>query len=309
MTTRRHFLQLTGAAVVAASTAGLLRAATAVPAANKPRPLGFSLYGMKTVPVLAAIDHLARIGYRHAEFCLLPGYATEPSAFSAESPRAVRERLQATGLAAGAVMLNLNLLGDPKVHAANLEKIKAAAEVAHQLDDKNPPVIETVMGGKPEAWESIKNELVARLRMWVETAAAAGVTLCVKAHADNAVNSPERHVWLLQQVNHPNLAANYDYSHFQYEGYDLETSLRQLRPYMRLIAMKDVVVGQKPARFLLVGEGQIDYPNYFRLLDDLDYRGPAMVEVSSQLFNKPGYDPVKTAEKTFAVLSAALPKK
>jgi sugar phosphate isomerase/epimerase len=306
--TRRRFLSLASAAVVAASAApAWLRAATPT-ASARPRPLGFSLYGMKSVPTLEALAQLARIGYRQAEFCLLPGHQTEPAAFSAESRRAVRECLSALDLRASCLMLSLNLAVEPKVHAANLDKIKAAGELAHQLDDQSPPLVETVMGGKPDAWEATKEDLAARLRTWGETAASAGVTLCVKGHADQAANNPERLLWLLQQANHPHLAANYDYSHFQYEGCELEASLRLLISRTRFLHVKDVVVGQKPARFLLAGEGAIDYPRYFQLLETLNYRGPVTVEVSSQISSKPGYDPIKAAEKVFATLSAALPK-
>lgn len=305
ITTRRQFLHATTAAVATAAVApGLLRSAPVTKV--NPRPLGYSLYGMKALPILEALDQVARIGYRQVEFCLIPGYVTEPGVFSKESRQAVRERLQERGLTASGLMLSINLLGDVKVHAANLDKLKAAGELARQLDEKSPPIIETVMGGKPEAWESTKDELVARLLTWAETAKAAGVTLCVKGHADNAVHTPERCLWILQQANHPSLALNYDYSHFQYAGADLETSLRQLMPYTRYIAMKDVVVGQKPAKFLLVGEGQIDYVKYFQLLDQLKYTGPTMVEVSAQIFGRPGYDAVKTAEKAYAALSAVL---
>lgn len=308
ITTRRQFLHLTASAFVTAPTFSSLYAAESAPAKSaKPRPLGFSLYGMKSLPQLDALDHLARIGYRHVEFCAIPGFPSEPAIFSAESRRAVRQRLHDHGMTPCAVMLSLNLAGDARAHTLNLEKIKAAGELARQLDEKNPPVIETVMGGKPEAWDTTKSELAARLRAWGEAAAANGITLCAKGHADNAVNTPERLLWILQQSDHPNLAANYDYSHYQYEGRDLEGSLRQLRPYIRFIAMKDVIIGQKPARFLLTGEsGQIDYAHYFRLLDELKYTGPTVVEVSSQISGKPGYDPVQAAAKTFANLSAAL---
>jgi sugar phosphate isomerase/epimerase len=63
-------------------------------------------------------------------------------------------------------------------------------------------------------------------------------------------------------------------------------------------------VGEKNPRYLLVGEsGKIDYARYFRLLDELDYHGPIIVEVSSQIHSKPGYDGVKEAEKAFGFLS------
>jgi inosose dehydratase len=310
--TRRRFLALTTAALAAHAAPTFLRAAS-TPASSpstsspaRPRPLGFSLYGMKTLPVLDALEHVARIGYRQIELCLLPGFPTEPAAFSAASRRAISDRVRALGLAVSSLMLSLNLPADARTHTANLDKIKAAGELAHQLDDQTPPLVETIMGGKPDAWETTKHELAARLRTWGETAAAAGITLCVKAHADHAVNSPGRLIWIYQQASHPHLALNYDYSHFQYAGFALDESLRLLLPHTRHVSVKDVVPRQRPATFLLPGDGHIDYAHYFRLLDAALYTGPLVVEVSAQLSHRPGYDGVQSATRAYAALSAAL---
>jgi inosose dehydratase len=301
--TRRHFLRL-AAGSVAAST--LLSAARGAAAKAAVRPIGFSLYGMKAIPLLDAIDHCARIGYRQLELSLIPGFAAEPSRFSAASRRAVRERIRSQGLELSSLLININLLGDERAHAANLDVIIRAGELAHQLNDAQPPVVETIMGGKAGEWESTKDQLAARLRAWADAAETSRITLCVKAHAGHAVNSPDRLLWIHCQVNHPRLALTYDYSHFQVEGFDLEQSLRAILPHTRFIHMKDVVPNEKPARFLLVGEGSIDYPRYLRWLEELKYRGPVIVEVSAQIHNRAGYDGVKAAEQGYAVLRRAM---
>jgi sugar phosphate isomerase/epimerase len=300
-TKRRQFIRTTALAVASVAVASLNRAAAA--AASRPRPFGFSLYGMKTLPVLDAIDHCARIGYRQIELSLLPGFPTEPSTFSAESRRVVRERIRGHGLELGGLMININLTADERAHAANLETIKRAAEIAHNVGSAQPPVIETVMGGRPDAWEKLQGQFASRLRAWAETAGAADVTLCVKAHAGNAVNSPERLLWLFRDVNHPRLALAYDYSHFQAASLGLESTLRSIIPHTRFIHVKDLAPDEQPLRFVLPGEGTIDYANYFRLLDELNYSGPLIVEVSSQIFNRLGYEAVKTAEQAYAFLS------
>jgi sugar phosphate isomerase/epimerase len=57
---------------------------------------------------------------------------------------------------------------------------------------------------------------------------------------------------------------------------------------------------------LLPGAGRTDYVALFRLFRSTGYRGPIVVEVSTQIFSKPGYDPVVAAGKSFAALSRAM---
>ena len=44
-------------------------------------------------------------------------------------------------------------------------------------------------------------------------------------------------------------------------------------------------------KFLLPGEGDFDYPAYFREMAQAGYTGCITAEVSAQIFNQPGYDP------------------
>jgi len=58
-------------------------------------------------------------------------------------------------------------------------------------------------------------------------------------------------------------------------------------------------------QFVLPGEGKIDYADYFRRLKAANWSGSVCVEVSGQVFSKPGYDPVAAAKKSFTALAPA----
>ncbi|WP_397384422.1 sugar phosphate isomerase/epimerase family protein, partial [Prosthecobacter sp.] len=130
----------------------------------------------------------------------------------------------------------------------------------------------------------------------------------IKAHVGSAVNSPERLLWLLEQVKSPAIQVTYDYSHFELQGIDMEESMKLLLPRTKFIHVKDAAGDAAKFQFLLPGEGKTDYVKYFTALKQHGYQGPVVVEVSGQIFSKPGYEPVAAAKKCYAVLAGALAK-
>lgn len=296
---RRHFLQ---------ASAGALLLPSAVRAAQAAPSLGFSLYGMKTLPLDVALKTCAEIGYSHVELALNAGYPTEPKVFTAEARQQTRAQLQKLGLGLPCLMVNISLTADDKAHAQSLGLIAEAGRMAHDLVPDQPPLLETVMGGKPATWEQQKDGMAAKLKDWAAAAEKAKVIITVKAHVGSAVNSPERLLWMLDQVKSPAIQAAYDYSHFQLMGFDMEETMKQLLPRTKFIHVKDSIGAMPKFQFALPGEGSIDYVKYFTLLKQHGYTGPVCVEVSGQIFNKPGYDPVAAAKKSYAALSSALAK-
>ncbi len=297
---RRSFLEALAASLLTARTL-----CSAAGEADGPI-LGFSLYGMKGLPLATALETCAQIGYRQVELALNPGYETEPSVFAPAARRVAAQKLVSHGLGVCSLMLNLSLTAEAKLHAQNLERIRAAAELARELAPGGPPVLETALGGKPALWEQQRAGMVGELRDWAVVAEEAKTVLALKAHVGSAVNSPGRLLWLLEQVPSPSLQVAYDYSHFELQQIGLEDSLRELLPRTRFIHVKDSEGDAAGFQFRLPGEGRTDYVKYFRLLRRLGYRGPVCVEVSGQIFNKPGYDPVAAARKSYTALSEAL---
>lgn len=293
--TRRHFLATTALA------------ACSLPAAAPARRVGFgfSLYGMKTLPVADALRVCAETGFHDVEFALNPGYPTEPKLLSSDQRKELRAQLAARGLRLAALMDNFHLTVDDPTHAANLERLKAAAQLAHDLAPDAPPVLETVMGGKPAEWDKVKAQMAARLADWGRAAAAGKLTLCIKPHVGSAAHLPEHALWLLDQVKNPAVKLAYDFSHYQLRGVDLGQSLDALLPHTRFIHVKDSIGELGKFQFVLPGEGKIDYADYFRRLKAANWSGSVCVEVSGQVFSKPGYDPVAAAKKSYAALAPA----
>jgi sugar phosphate isomerase/epimerase len=305
--TRRDWLKT----VAAASIAGLSGpGAGATRADEKPAlPLGFSLYGMRSLKTADALQACARIGYDGVELALLPGWPTDPKRLSADDRRELRKRLVDSNLALLGLMENLSEPAAETVHRANLDRLRAAADLGHALSPKAPPVIETVLGGKPANWDKVKEKLAERLRAWAEVGKTTRTVIAVKPHVGNALHTPEGALWLLGQIKSPWLRLAFDYSHLGLRGIPMAKAIAALVPHSVFIHVKDARGSADKFEFLLPGEGKTDYREYFRLVRAAGYTGPVVVEVSSQISRKPGYDPLAAARRCHATLAAALGQK
>ena len=277
---------------------------TRVAGESRPR-LGFSLNSVGILPFDEALCQCSEIGYDDVEFVLSPGHPTEPGQLSPKARRDLRSRLDQLHLGISALMLELTLPVDGRAHAQNLEAVAKGAQLAHELVPDNPPMLETVLGGKPADWVEGKERMAERLRSWADTAEAANIKLAIKAHFGMSVSTPDQLLWLLRKVNSPALWVNYDYSHFKPLGISLAQSLAALMPYTRLVHVKDSRGDARGVQFLLPGEGDTDYVSFFRRLKRLDYHGPVVALVSIQIFKRPGYNPRTAEEICYRVLSAA----
>ncbi|MGB9149787.1 MAG: 2-oxo-tetronate isomerase [Burkholderiales bacterium] len=72
---------------------------------------------------------------------------------------------------------------------------------------------------------------------------------------------------ICQQVGAPNIKMQMDIYHMQMMGEDLEVNIRRFLPHVGHIQIASVPGRHEP------DAGEIDYPNLFRLLDELEYRG------------------------------------
>lgn len=294
----------------AAAGAGLLslppgRGRAAEPGAAAVR-FGFSLYGMKALPLPDALKACAAIGYDGVELALLPGWPAEPPRLTTQDRRDLARRLTDANLAVLGLMENLAEPADPAAHRGNLDRLWAAADLGQALAPKAPAVIETVLGGKPGQWEQVKGPLAERLHAWAGVGEQARTVIAVKPHVAHALHTPEGARWLLGQVNSPWLRLAFDYSHFALRRLPLAEAIRGLLPLSGFVHVKDGRGDADHFEFLLPGDGDLDYAAYFREVQGTGYRGPVVVEVSAQVSGRAGYDPVAAARRCYAKLAPAL---
>ena len=133
------------------SFAGLIAGRAVARAQSRRLLFGFSLYGMKTLPWREGLAHVARIGYQTTELCLRAGWNTEPKLLAKSDRSEIRKRIGDLGLTLSSVMENLGLARPGGSREANLERLRAAAEVCYECSPGGPALIETTVGGRPDS--------------------------------------------------------------------------------------------------------------------------------------------------------------
>ena len=116
-----------------------------------------------------------------------------------------------------------------------------------------------------------------------------GLIGCYQNHAGNHVGAP---IWdlppILKATNNENIGCQYDIRHAVVEGgSSWELGLRQIRPFIKSIVIKDFKWGKvdgnwKPVNTPL-GEGMVDFNRYFSLLKKYEINVPVSLHLEYDL--------------------------
>ena len=138
--------------------------------------LGYSTWGMPTVPIDTAISHLASLGYDGVELTIIPRFTTELSTLDAAERKRISSLFQQHNLALPAIAAHSSLLEtDPEIHAKNMWRLKGGVDLAVDLAQGDElPAVNTTPGGKPEEWESKKDFLAERVGALADYGASRG---------------------------------------------------------------------------------------------------------------------------------------
>jgi inosose dehydratase len=159
--------------------------------------------------------------------------------------------------------------------------------------------------GTPESYESDRELLAERFHGLAEDARKSGVTIGLEFHVGQAIDRPDRILWLVDRVNHPSFKLNLDTSHLDVMGYTIAESVRPLAKHSVHTHLKDQRGRYPNHEFLTPGDGDYDYVTYLKELFGAGYDGFVTVEISLMVQRKPGYDPVAAARQTYRVLTKA----
>lgn len=265
--------------------------------------LAYGTYGMPDRPPLEAVAAAADLGYEAVELAVLPGAPAAPESLDGPARRQLRSLLASGAIELCSLMLALDAFAADQ--ATQVDRLRAACELAWHLAVETPPVLVSTLGGRPAQWQSDYKRLTDVLWGYLEQVEEAGLTLAIEPHVGGAMHLPEHALALVDELDSPRLKVNYDESHFRLQGLRPEQSAPLLAPHAVSAHLKDAVGDAESYEFRLPGDGDTDYPALLRLLAELGYNGPLTVEVSAQLWRAPGYDAMAAARRAYAVLAAA----
>ncbi len=269
--------------------------------------IGYSTWGMPTLPIDTALEHLAALGFDGVELAVIPGFSTELDTLDSAERKRIRQLLDRHGLDLPAVAAHQPMLStEDDVHAENWRRLTASAGLCVDLAGTDGvPVFNTTLGSNPNEWNSQQNLILERVGALVDYCTSREVVLAIEPHLGDGLNSPERSLWLLEEINSAYLKLNFDISHFEVQGMSAAQVVQLLAPHSAHTHVKDQRGLVPDYEFLIPGEGPFDFVEYLKLMQKAGYDGYITAEVSMQVQGRPDYDPLGAAELTYATLDSA----
>jgi sugar phosphate isomerase/epimerase len=269
--------------------------------------LGYSTWSTKEQPIEETIRELARIGYDGVEIAVNPGWTSDVDALDAAARRRIRQLLDDTGLELSALVSgHREQVAEPAAYEQG--KARYLRELDLALEWARPgliPSMDVAVGGKSEQWEQLKNLIVDRVGETVALSAERDVVVALEPHSGQAIDTPQRMLWVIEQVGSPFCRINFDISHFDVYGVPTAESVPLMAPYSEHTHIKDERGRFPNHEFLIPGEGDFDYVEYLRLMHRHGYDGHISAEISLMVQRRPNYDAVAAMEQTYRVVAEA----
>lgn len=300
---RRSFIATTGLGAVT-----LAADANSVASPKAGITFGFSTYGTKTLKTERAIEVLAEIGYDSVELNVWPGWDADSATLSAKRRKAIRSSLAECQLKLTGLMEKFKNADRASDLKSSLDRIRLAGELGRELSPTHQPVIQSTLGGKK--WDDMKEVYLRQLEQYVKLAEEVKTVIAIKPHRGGAMSRPSEAAWLIEKLGKPKwLRMCYDFSHYDFRGMKMSDTIKTALPYTAHIAIKDATKVGDHIRFVNPGvAGRIDYGNLLRQFYVGGYRGDVCCEVSGQVWNVKGYDPIASAQQCYNLISPAFRK-
>ena len=267
---RRRFLRTTLAATVASGVMPLAAAAA------KPRLKKAVKYGMIKVPG-ASIEEkfqlVKRLGFEGVEF-------DSPSTIDRDEASKAQA---STGIKIHGIIDSVHWQTrlsdpDPAVRAKGVEALHTAiADAKFYGADTVLLVPGKVSNPDTENYEQCYARSQEEIRKVIPAADAAGVKIAIEVVWNDFITKPEQLVQYVDDFKTPTVGAYFDVSNMLKYGVPAATWIRMLGPRMLKFDFKGYSHKNK---WVAIGDGDEDWPEVLKALDEIGYHGWATAEVA-----------------------------
>ena len=153
----------------------------------------------------------------------------------------------------------------------NIEDAKKSIDLAYGL---NAPVIRVFGGAYPDnkTREEAESSLAETLSEIAEYAEKKQVTVCLETH--DAWTNPNHVVNVLEKVNSPYVAANWDILHpVRQDGMSIEESYEIIKKWIKHVHIHDADLSTGKSAFVPIGTGNVNHKKAISLLTKDGYSG------------------------------------
>lgn len=269
--------------------------------------LAYSTYALQTVDPFEAIPRVHAMGFDALELNVGDDWPTAPTKLDQDARQRLCDAYQAAGFPSPVLMNLIGLCGFNEDTDAKQRALADTCKLSTDLDfDGGSRVVTTTLGANRGDWNECRERVVDTIVPYARIAEDHGVTLAIEAHVGQELDSPEKAVWFVQQVNRPSVRLNFDHSHFHVLNMDLRHSAELCAPYSVHTHIKDGAMVDGQVQFQLPGEGTLDLAEYFRVVRDVGLDLPITAEVTGQIWKLNDYDPWATAQRCYDLMQAGL---
>ncbi len=285
---RRTFARTVTAAALGAAASrqdSTLCAAETLLAKTQPVAVPYELSVMlwtvfRDRPFEERLEKIAEAGYRAVE--LVGEYAK----WSEDDFRRANRKRRELGISFDATAGLKHGLGDPRARQAFLDDLRRELKTMEKLEIPSLIVLSgnAIPGMAPEEQHA---SCVEGLKHAAEMVEGSGTTLLLE-NIDLEEN-PRYYLWsapeafkIMEEVNHPQVKFLYDFYHAQISGGNLIANLQRHVDKVGCVHVADVPGRHEP------GTGEINYPNIYRKLVELNFNRTVAMEFF------PSGDPVET---------------